>query len=458
MSLSTAEPAHGRSLPSLRRARSEAPLRTGPAATASPALLRRFTLAFTDPVLERRYQLAVGREGLGGYRLSCAFGALLWLIATQVVPVTGAAAPWLPLVVGLIGASMNIGGLLASRWTTTVDRQNGLATPIAIVNGWAALMLADAMGVTEAYAASALILIGVYFFVARVRFVYTLIRVVGLLAGFAVLAASTGHPGSLALDAFILVAALCGVLIALYRLELAARRLFRNDLTISEQTDALANENAESERLLLNILPAAIAQRLRDGADRIADEVPDATVLFADLVGFTPIARRQAASELVSHLDELFSRFDALAAAVGVEKIKTIGDAYMAVGGIPEPVPLHPQRMVELGLGMIEVVEGYAAESGLPFALRVGVHTGPLVAGVIGTHKFSYDLWGDTVNVASRLESGGTAGAVHVSETTWLRLGGTFTGTACGPVELKGVGALETWLVRADRPAAAVAA
>ena len=127
----------------------------------------------------------------------------------------------------------------------------------------------------------------------------------------------------------------------------------------------------------------------------------------------------------------------------------------MAVGGIPEPVPLHPQRMVELGLAMIAVVERYAAESGLPLALRVGVHTGPVVAGVIGTHKFSYDLWGDTVNVASRLESGGVAGAVQVSEATWRRIGGVFVGEPCGPVELKGVGALETWLVRPGRPAEA---
>ena len=219
------------------------PARRQPAAATSAPLLRRFTLAFTDAALERRYQLAVGREGLGGYRLSCAFGALLWLIATQVVPVRATADPWLPLLVGLIGASMNIGGLLASRWTTTVDRQNGLATPIAIVNGWAALLLAATMGVTEAYAASALILIGVYFFVAKVRFVFALIRIVGLLAGFAVVAALSRDPGSLALDAFILVAALSGVLIALYRLELAARRLFRNDLTIAEQTaGAVARE------------------------------------------------------------------------------------------------------------------------------------------------------------------------------------------------------------------------
>jgi adenylate cyclase len=157
-----------------------------------------------------------------------------------------------------------------------------------------------------------------------------------------------------------------------------------------------------------------------------------------------------APSELVQHLDELFTRFDALAERAGVEKIKTVGDAYMAAGGIPMPLPDHAARVVALGLAMIEAVADYGVAHRLPLALRVGVHTGPLVAGVIGTHKFQYDLWGDTVNVASRLETTGVAGAVQVSETTRDRLDTRFSVNRRGTVRLKGVGAFETWLVKPE--------
>jgi adenylate cyclase len=249
------------------------------------------------------------------------------------------------------------------------------------------------------------------------------------------------------LDAFMLIAAMSGVLLGLFRMELTARRLFRSDLALAAQTEALARENRQAQSLLLNILPAPVAGRLRAGEDTIADEVPDATVLFADLVGFTPLAHQMMPSDLVRHLDELFSRFDAVADRAGVEKIKTVGDAYMAAGGIPEALPGHPERVVALGLEMIAIVARYAAESGLPLALRVGVHTGPLVAGVIGTHKFQYDLWGDTVNVASRLEATGVPGAVHVSRATRERLDDGFSVRRRGLVPLKGVGDVETWLV-----------
>ncbi len=406
------------------------------------------TLTFRDRDLERRFQVEMGRMGLAGFRLSCALGVVLWLIAIIAVPVRHPGDAMLPVAVGVVGALFNLGGLVGSRWTDTVDRQNAAATPLAIANGIGALVLAFAVDVPEGYAASAVVLVAVFFFLARVRFVYAAVRIMALLLAYAVFATAEPRPRPLLLDAFVLTAAMGGVLVGLFRMELTTRRLFRSDQALAAQSEALARENRQAQSLLLNILPSPVAGRLRAGEETIADEVPDATVLFADLVGFTPLAHLMAPSALVHHLDELFSRFDAVADAAGVEKIKTIGDAYMAAGGIPEALPGHASRVVMLGLEMIEIVERYAGESGLPLALRVGVHTGPLVAGVIGTHKFQYDLWGDTVNVASRLEAAGIPGTVQVSRATRERLDRGLPVTRRGTLRLKGVGAFETWLVR----------
>jgi class 3 adenylate cyclase len=251
------------------------------------------------------------------------------------------------------------------------------------------------------------------------------------------------------------VAALSAVLLGLFRMELTSRRLFRSDLEVAARSQALAREHDQVQRLMRNILPTPIATRLRSGEDTIADDIPDASVLFADLTGFTALAHDMAPADVVRHLDELFTRFDVAAERAGVEKIKTIGDAYMAVGGIPrvddgsiQPTTDHPEHVVALGLELIGIVDRYATETGLPFALRVGVHTGPLVAGVIGTHRFQYDLWGDTVNVASRLEGTGIPGTVQVARETHARTDGHYLIERRGLVLLDGVGMTETWLVR----------
>jgi class 3 adenylate cyclase len=408
------------------------------------------TLTFRDRTVERRYQDAMGQVGLAGYRLSCLMGALLWLTAMLVVPVPDPSESPRTIIVGSMGVALNLLGLAASRWTRTLDRQNAVATPIAIANGGGALMLASALGVMEARGASALMLIAVFFFVARVRFIFATIRVAALLALFGLTAALSPDPRSLVLDTFILIAAMAGVLLGLYRMELGSRRLFRTEQTIVTQADALRRENAEAQHLLLSILPASVARRLRNGEEGIADEVPDATVLFADLAGFTALGHEMPPAELVRHLDTLFSRFDEAAEQAGIEKIKTIGDAYMAVGGVPEPLPGHTQRVVDLGLTMIDIVRAYARDTGLPLALRVGVHTGPMVAGVIGTHKFQYDLWGDTVNTASRLEAAGVPGYVQVSAAVRERLGSDLRSRFRGLVPLKGLGPVATWLVGPD--------
>jgi class 3 adenylate cyclase len=220
--------------------------------------------------------------------------------------------------------------------------------------------------------------------------------------------------------------------------------LYGTDVTAAR---AIERANRENERLLLAILPPSIAERLRSGESTIADSFEEMTVLFADLVDFTGLSSRLSAAEVVRILNELFSAFDQLADRYGLEKIKTIGDAYMAVGGLaPHPEGRDPAVAVaEMALGIVSETGRLAASSGHDLSVRVGVHTGPSVAGVIGTRKFIYDVWGDAVNRASRMESYGVPGRVHVSEDTYRRLRGSFSFERRGAIEVKGLGRVTTY-------------
>ncbi|MFL5878712.1 MAG: adenylate/guanylate cyclase domain-containing protein [Actinomycetota bacterium] len=206
-------------------------------------------------------------------------------------------------------------------------------------------------------------------------------------------------------------------------------------------------ERAKSERLLLNVLPQSIAERLKEREDVIADGFSHVTVLFADIVGFTPYAERVPADASVQTLNELFSDFDDLAQRGGLEKIKTIGDAYMVVGGLPEPRPDHAQAVADMALAVREEVARHTDPAGEPLAARIGIDTGPVVAGVIGRRKFSYDLWGDTVNTASRMESNGVPGCIQVTERTYRRLRDGFRLERRGPIQVKGEGEMTTWFL-----------
>jgi len=207
---------------------------------------------------------------------------------------------------------------------------------------------------------------------------------------------------------------------------------------------ALEQERQKSERLLLNILPQRIAERLKNGESTIAESFPSATVLFADLAGFTEFSQHVDAQHLVGLLDEIFSAFDHLAATHGVEKIKTIGDAYMAVAGLPIPRDDHADAMAGMALGMLDAFRSLIGNRGLSLAVRIGMHSGPVVAGVIGKHKFIYDLWGDTVNIASRMESHGEPSRIHVSQATRDLLEGRFRFEDRGEVPIKGKGTMHT--------------
>jgi adenylate cyclase len=214
---------------------------------------------------------------------------------------------------------------------------------------------------------------------------------------------------------------------------------------------ALEAERERSERLLLNVLPAPIAERLKVGTGVIAEHYDTVSVLFADLVGFTERSVVMAADELVALLDEIFSAFDRLADAEGVEKIKTIGDAYMVAGGLPEPRPDHLEAVARLALAMRDEIAAIAERTRRDWlAVRIGIDSGPVVAGVIGRRKFIYDLWGDTVNTASRMESHGLPGQIQVTDRVAAALGPGFAVRPRGRSDLKGKGPMETFLLDGD--------
>ncbi|MCS7031076.1 MAG: response regulator [Gloeomargarita sp. SKYG116] len=220
--------------------------------------------------------------------------------------------------------------------------------------------------------------------------------------------------------------------------------------SLDEQHRLLRLEQEKSERLLLNILPKPVAERLKQGQQVIADDFAAVTVLFADIVDFTSLAARMPAQEVVALLNAIFSRFDQLAERHGLEKIKTIGDAYMVVGGLPTPRPDHARAVAAFALDVMRMMTTPEPTKQLP-QVRIGMHTGPVVAGVIGTKKFIYDLWGDTVNTASRMQMVGQPNTIQVSEATYHLLKEEFVLQERGLIPVKGKGEMRVYYLLGQR-------
>lgn len=237
--------------------------------------------------------------------------------------------------------------------------------------------------------------------------------------------------------------------VATVALALAIRNAFQSAL------EQLEIEQEKSERLLLNVLPKPIADRLKCEPGTIADSFDNVTVLFADIAGFTKLSSRISATELVKLLNEIFSSFDWLAMQHGLEKIKTIGDAYMVVGGLPNPRKDHAEAIAEMAIDMQQAIVRFNEKYNDTLNIRIGINTGSVVAGVIGTKKFIYDLWGDTVNIASRMESHGIIGGIQVTESTYQHLRDKYWLEKRGLIEVKGKGEMVAYLLKgkiSDQP------
>jgi adenylate cyclase len=230
----------------------------------------------------------------------------------------------------------------------------------------------------------------------------------------------------------------------------AYMNLLERNLAYKTMQDCLAKleiEQQKSQELLLNILPEAIAERLKKEQGIIADEFAEVSVMFADIVGFTQLSASISPKELVHLLNDIFSKFDQLAEQHGLEKIKTIGDSYMVVGGLPNPRSDHAEAISAMALDMQQAIKEYRDNRGLSLSIRIGIHSGPVVAGIIGTKKFIYDLWGDTVNTASRMESHGIPDGVQISEATYLLIEDKYKCDKRASINVKGKGQMTAYLL-----------
>jgi class 3 adenylate cyclase len=313
----------------------------------------------------------------------------------------------------------------------------------------------DTMPIDYGYVGVILIITFSYTLI-RLRFVLAAAVSAVLIVGYLAIGLGTNEVTGreVKLSSFYLVSFWLLGMIATYVLERSTRLLFLRERQLDR-------ERIRSESLLLNVLPKAIVERLKEreeeaGATRIADRIDEATVVFVDAVGFTVEAERTSPDLLVGALDALFSRFDAISDEVGLEKIKTVGDAYIAVAGAPRPRPDHVAAAAEMAIAVQDAVREARWPSGNPVQVRVGIATGPVVAGVIGRRKFAYDLWGDTVNLASRLQLHGEPDHILVSEAVADRLADEFLFSPSRILELKGKGPtrVRCLLGRGTRPAA----
>ena len=221
---------------------------------------------------------------------------------------------------------------------------------------------------------------------------------------------------------------------------------------LQKEKELLQMEQMKSERLILNILPKPIAERLKKNEKNISSSYEDVTILFSDIVGFTQMSSLLTPSDLVALLNDLFTRFDKRAESLGLEKIKTIGDAYMAAGGVPVPRADHADIVADMALGMLEDLAEFNRDNQISLQMRIGLNSGPVVAGIIGFTKFSYDLWGSTVNVASRMESSSAPDKIQISPSTFKALSGRFDLQERDEIEVKGVGKVLTHFLMKRSP------
>ena len=407
------------------------------------------SLRFLDNDLEDRYQREAGAESRGGFLLISLASAVIWAPAAFVLPLSTSLRPEVAIPIGLGMSALSALTAALARWATTLDRQHLLATLLTTANGTLIIVLAELGGALPGYAVAAVLAIFAWGFVSRTRFIYAALRTAVIAVAFAIAVGAYKGPANLTLDVLLFSTGAVGVLIALRLVERGRRLLFVQDLVIREQTDQLAVEMEKSEALIHNVLPASVAARLLGGEQTIAEDYPSVTVLFGDIVGFTTLSSRLDARSVIDLLGRLFVAFDRLAAEQGVVKIKTIGDSYMAVAGLTSDRDDHAAAVVRLGMAMHDEVARHEV-LGQPLQLRIGVNSGPAVGGVIGTQRLAFDLWGDTVNVASRLQELAPPGRLVTEERTMLLLRDQFEWEPLGATELRGHSSMNVYAVASN--------
>jgi class 3 adenylate cyclase len=418
--------------------------------------LRPYTLTFDDERVELDFRSELRQRTARSARLAITAGVPGYLL--MLVVLDDADARWIVLaMVGVLAAWL---GLAWTRWYERAFEPItiGAVAILAVLSFALFLELPAPSAVVLMVAYATLNFIWIFVFL-RLRFPYALALGVGFFGVSGVIGpivwdrfGSGGAPEGMidplggAVGGVLLVWLYAGFLLTLcasigYRLEKGERvdYLLRREL---------ADAYEQSERLLTNVLPVPVAERLKFGESPIADECAEVSVVFADIADFTKMSDAMEPAEILELLNEVFSRFDRLADVHGLEKIKTVGDSYMAVAGVPMPMADHARAAAQMALDMVDAIAVVRRPDGTPLRVRIGIGSGPAMAGVIGTSKFIYDLWGDTVNTASRMESHGVVGRIQVSEATRLLLDeDAFVFEDRGPVQVKGKGSMRTWFL-----------
>jgi class 3 adenylate cyclase len=401
-----------------------------------------FSLRFVDPHLERHFQERYFADSLPYIRLAHIMGIAVWIIFGILAQLTIDEGTRADLIIrfgiGIPIAVISL-GLTYAHWYERFWQIAVSATILLSGVVWS-LHRIFVVDVSREWGYVGIILIQAFCYVlARIQIRYSVVAGAALIASYNIVSigVSDGRYGLLFADFFLFAFAGVGMA-AGYGLERSTRLLFLRERQLDR-------ERARADELLRNTLPDGIVDRLQASqqqpeAVRIADGFEQVTVLFADLVGFTEHAGRTPPGELVEMLDDVFTRFDELAARVGMEKIKTVGDAYMAAAGAPRPQPDHAHAAAEMALGILSCIRDARWPTGESVSVRIGLATGPVIAGVIGRHRFAYDLWGDTVNLASRLESHGEPDGILVSEDSYSILRDTYRFSEARTLVLKGKG------------------
>ena len=411
--------------------------------------MHRLTLRFSDAALERAFSEEQAQKSLRPIRIALvAATALLLGLWPAIIQIAPAMQEHMPRLVALALASL---GLCYATTHTQAFLRKHQWLLLAGVCG----MSAGLVSITRAYPPALLEASGFFLMTIHLFTIYGVIRLrfpaavaggwistamyLAFVRAFGLLPESAAFRHVEAL----LAANFWGMLIC-YQIDVATRRAF---LALRD----VAAEHQRSERLLLNILPAELAQELSATGSARPARHDSVTILFTDFSGFTQVASAMPAERMVAELNEIFAAFDDICDELSVEKIKTIGDAYMAAAGLPKPCADHAHRCVRAGLRMLDYLEQRNRTAAFKWSLRVGVHSGPVVAGVVGKRKYAFDIWGDTVNVASRMESAGEAGRVNVSAYTYVLIRDEFACEYRGKVSAKGKGEIDMYFVTGAR-------